>query len=119
MTEVAVVSAAMRVSEAEMRVRTQVTNIAGAESRLRGPLLRAPSPPRPLRRSSSSVRIISEHDRDSSGEKREEYRSRSRASDRDRNRSEAEGRRYGRGCPPVDDYDWYDEDGMRVRVREI
>lgn len=62
---------------------------------------------------------MSEHGGDNSGKEPGDYQSHSRASSGNRGRSEAQGRRYGADIPPVDDYDWYDKDGMRIRVREI
>lgn len=100
-------------------VSMQLTTITGAEPRVRDPLIRhAPSPPL-VRQRSSSVKITSGRDRESSGEDRRGFQNRSRASSRSQRRSGEEERSYGRYPPPVDDYDWYDKDGMRVRVREI
>lgn len=92
--------------------------LTGAESDCRDRLLsRAPSPARLRQRSPTNSRSASSKV-DSDAEVRGR-RTRSRTSSRYRHRSEDRDGGQRRDSPPADDYDWYDKDGMRIRVREI
>lgn len=95
------------------RDEPDLTRDAGAEA---GPLdpyrPPVPSPPAPRRRRSSSLGYV-EADADLSAE-----REHPRSSSRHRRRLEAESEAVD-DRNPADDYDMYDNDGMRVRVREI
>ncbi|KAK5940479.1 hypothetical protein PMZ80_006894 [Knufia obscura] len=95
------------------RSRSRVSIDEGAEA---GPLdpyrPPVPSPPAPRRRRSSSLGCV-EADADLSAE-----REHPRSSSRHRRRLEAESEAVD-DRNPADDYDMYDNDGMRVRVREI
>ena len=107
-----------RVSIIPMQRKQDTDCFTGAESGPINPYLpTAPSPPPQRRRRSSSLAYV---DATIDGSAKDGYHeTHARSSSRRRRRSEAEPEVSGEDAASLDDYDMYDRNGMRVRVREI
>lgn len=95
-----------------------VTSHAGAEARSPELLLyRAPTPPQVSHPQTSPIKVIHKYsDQELSDGGDGEIRARRSYHE---HQPDTESRRRREGTPVVEDYDWYDKNGMRVRVREI
>lgn len=82
-------------------------------------MLAAPDTPVGHRRRSSSLGYV-DATRDERPEKTtRDHDEHPRSSSRRRRRLHTDEVKVSEELPPADDYDWYDKDGMKVRVREI